>query len=45
MLVCFEEITKLDPSINKLFNLQFGWRAWRTSKADDWNYEEDNQDE
>jgi hypothetical protein len=40
MLVCLEEITKLDPSINKLFNLQFGWRAWRASSVDEWNYEE-----
>jgi hypothetical protein len=40
MLVCLEEITKLDPSINELFNLQFGWRAWRASSVDEWNYEE-----
>jgi len=40
MLVCLEEITKLDPSINELFNLQFGWRAWRASSVYEWNYEE-----
>ena len=40
MLVCLEEITKLEPSINELFNLQFGWRAWRASSGDEWNYEE-----
>lgn len=45
MLVSLEDITKLDPSINKLFNLQFGWRAWRGSSADEWNYEEDPEGE
>lgn len=45
MLVSLEEITKLDPSVNELFNLQYGWRAWRASKADEWNYEQDNEDE
>jgi hypothetical protein len=40
MLVCLEEITKLDPTINELYHLQFGWRAWRDNKEDEWKYEE-----
>ena len=43
MIVCLEEITKLDPTINKLYHLQFGWRAWRKSKEDEWEYEEEKQ--
>lgn len=40
MLVCLEEITKLDPTINELYHLQFGWRAWRDNKEDEWKFEE-----
>lgn len=40
-LVSLEEITKLDPTVNELFHLQFGWKAWRVSLQDDWKYEED----
>jgi hypothetical protein len=39
-LVCLEEITKLDPTINDLSHLQFGWWAWRDSKEGEWKYEE-----
>ncbi|AXY75987.1 DUF4262 domain-containing protein [Paraflavitalea soli] len=39
-LVCLEEITKLDPSINEIYHLQYGWWAWRDSKDDEWQYEE-----
>ena len=39
-LVCLEEIAKLDPTINELYHLQFGWWAWRDNKDDDWKYEE-----
>jgi hypothetical protein len=45
MLVCLEEITKLDFSINKIGHLQFGWRAWRNSKDEEWNSEEDSDEE
>jgi hypothetical protein len=38
-LVCLEEITKLDPTINDLHHLQFGWWAWRENKEDEWKYE------
>jgi hypothetical protein len=40
MMVSLEEITTLDPGLNEVFNLQFGWRAWRAGKEDKWNYEE-----
>ncbi|UZU00024.1 DUF4262 domain-containing protein [Chryseobacterium fluminis] len=40
-LVCLEEITELDPTINELYHLQYGWSAWRKSKDDNWEYEED----
>lgn len=44
-LVCLEEITKLDPSINEIYYLQYGWRAWRDSPEDEWHYEEDVREE
>jgi hypothetical protein len=37
-LVCLEEITKLDPTINELYHLQFGWWGWRDCKEDEWQY-------
>lgn len=40
-LVCLEEITKIDPSVNEIYFLQYGWRAWRNTLDDDWLYEED----
>jgi hypothetical protein len=45
MLVCLDEITKLDPSINEIYYLQFGWRAWRDSKDGEWKCEEHPDDE
>ncbi|MEP6713037.1 MAG: DUF4262 domain-containing protein [Ferruginibacter sp.] len=45
MLVCLEEITKLDPTINELYHLQFGWRAWRESKENEWKFEVHPDDE
>lgn len=39
-VVCFEEITKLDPTINDLYHLQFGWWAWRDSNQDEWKCKE-----
>jgi hypothetical protein len=39
-LVCLEEIIKLDPKINELYHLQFGWWAWRDTAEDEWKYEE-----
>lgn len=40
ILVCLEEITKLDPSVNDLFHLQYGWTAYRDTIGDDWKFEE-----
>jgi hypothetical protein len=39
MIVCLEEITKLDPGINDLYHLSYGQSAWRNSKEDDWEWE------
>lgn len=41
-VVGFEEITKLDPTINKLYDLPYSWRAIRENKNSDWEYEEDD---
>ncbi|HEV2480944.1 MAG TPA: DUF4262 domain-containing protein [Puia sp.] len=41
MIVCLEEITELDPTINEIFHLDYGWRAWRTSPDAPWEWEED----
>jgi hypothetical protein len=38
MLVCLEQITKLDPTINELFHLELGGRAWREDETDEWHY-------
>lgn len=40
-LVCLEEITKIDPSVNEIYFLQYGWKAWRNTFNDDWIFEED----
>jgi hypothetical protein len=40
LLVCLEEITKLDPSINEIYHLQYGWNAWRSSVDENWQYAE-----
>lgn len=44
-LVCLEHFTKTDPTINGIYHLEYGWRAWRKSLADDWEYEEYNTEE
>ena len=45
MLVSLEQITKLDPTVNDMFHLQYGWHAKRASKEDRWEWEEDNRSE
>ena len=45
MVVALEQITKLDPSINEIFYLQFGWRAWRDNKEGEWQTEKHPDDE
>ncbi|MBS1663672.1 MAG: DUF4262 domain-containing protein [Bacteroidetes bacterium] len=44
MLVCLEELTKLDPSLNEICHLDYGERAWRSSPEEDWQWEEDEKD-
>ena len=44
-LFSIEEITKLDPSINEIYHLQYGWRAWRIKKEDEWEYAEDVEED
>lgn len=39
MLVCLEEITKQDPTINELFDLPYGTRASRKQVGGDWETE------
>ncbi|MRG46017.1 DUF4262 domain-containing protein [Chitinophaga sp. SYP-B3965] len=45
MLVSLESITKLDPSINEIYHLQYGWNAWRQDVNEDWEYAEGEADE
>lgn len=35
-IVCLEDITKLDPSVNDVYALPFGWYAWRNAKGEKW---------
>ena len=35
-IVCLEDITRLDPTVNDIYFLPFGWYAWRNSKAEKW---------
>jgi hypothetical protein len=44
-IVCLEEMTTIDPTINELYHLQFGWSAWRKSREDAWEYAEDSKEE
>jgi hypothetical protein len=43
-LVCLSEITKLDPTINEIYHLQYGWWAWRDTQDAEWQYEVDDTD-
>ena len=43
-IVCLEHIVKRDSSVNELFQLNYGWTAWRESVEDDWETWKD-QDE
>ena len=42
-LVCLEHITNMDPTINDLYHLQFGWWAWRDNKESKWQYDEHSE--
>lgn len=37
-IVCLEQIVKIDPSVNNVYHLQYGWSAWRNSKEEKWQY-------
>jgi hypothetical protein len=39
-LVCLEELIKLDPSLNTIYHLQFGWAASRGGQGEEWRLEE-----
>ncbi len=45
MVVALEQMTKLDASINEIYYLQFGWRAWRDNKEGEWQTEGHPNDE
>ena len=39
MILCLEEVAKLDPSIFELADLPLGWRATRRNASDTWHRE------
>jgi hypothetical protein len=39
-VVCLEELVKRDPTVNNLFQLPYGWFAWREALDADWQIEE-----
>lgn len=43
-IVCLEEITKRDGTINELYQLNYGWAAWRESIGGMWKREEQDVD-
>jgi hypothetical protein len=45
ILVSLKEVVKLDPTINNLFHLQYGWAAWRGNANEEWHYGEDTNKE
>jgi len=40
MVVALSQITKLDHTINEIYHLPYGWRAWRVDSHSDWQTEE-----
>lgn len=45
VLICLEEITRIDPSINQLYHLPYGKYAWRISAKDEWIIESSGDEE
>jgi len=43
MLVCLEDLTKLDLTLNDIYHLDYGWRAWRESKEAEWEWEQERE--
>ena len=44
-IVALEQITKRDPSVNEIYHLGFGGRAWRDSIDDIWQWESAPEEE
>ncbi|MDO7876316.1 DUF4262 domain-containing protein [Hymenobacter sp. ASUV-10] len=44
-IVALSEVVRRDPSVNKLFQLNYGWSAWRESPEADWETWEQEDDE
>jgi len=44
-IVALEEISKRDPTLNELFQLNYGWQARRVIEAADWQKEEYESEE
>ncbi len=44
-VVALEALVKRDPTLNDLFQLNYGWQAWRVVKAADWQKEEYQSEE
>jgi len=42
-VVALETITKRDPSVNELFQLNYGWHAWRAVEAAGWQTAEHDE--
>jgi len=45
MVVALSQITKLDHTINEIYHLPYGWRAWRVDRYSDWQTEEYEMEE
>jgi hypothetical protein len=44
-VVALETITKRDPTVNELFQLNYGWHAWRVVKDADWQTAENDREQ
>lgn len=44
-IVALSEIAKRDPSLNELYQLDYGWQAYRVVEAADWQMEESASEE
>ena len=45
VLVSLESLTRLDPTLNDIFTLDYGWQARRETPDDEWQTEESPRDE
>jgi hypothetical protein len=44
-IVSLEEVVERDPTLNNLFQLNYGWQARRVVEAADWQEEEYESEE